>query len=238
MNLQEPYIHFEALSRINWLRHCFTTRQFMEQCPPAARDRLGMARRLRARRFPDARAAVWGEQVHGCGVAVVRDDTGDGLEIRGVDALVTAAPGVCLIAWSADCPVIYIADTRRRVIGLVHSGRKGCGARVATACLHEMQRSYHTVPRDCVALVSPSIGPCCYPVDLWRSVEDELAAAGIGALENRRVCSSCGGGDFYSYRRDRGQCGRMLAALQLRAEPAMPQENEAASRVPCYNSAP
>jgi copper oxidase (laccase) domain-containing protein len=158
---------------------------------------------------------AWGEQIHGSGVALVDRGGARFGERPGADALVTREPGACLVAFGADCPVVYIADPRNRAIGLVHSGRRGTESRVVTACLAEMERAFGTSPGDCLAAVSPSIGPCCYPVDLWSLIEGELRGLGVARMENPRLCTACDPGLFFSYRRQKGRCGRMAGALMI-----------------------
>lgn len=174
-----------------------------------------MVMRLRDTLLPGARAAAWGEQVHGGKVALVEGGDGAFAEKPGADALVTREAGVCLVAFGADCPIVYIADTRTGAIGLAHSGRKGTEAGVATACLDGMGRAFGTAPRDCLCAISPSIGPCCYPVDLWARIEGELRSRGVERIENPRLCTACHPELFFSYRRDKGRCGRMVGALMI-----------------------
>lgn len=177
-----------------------------------------MCRDLKKQRFPSAQAVVWGEQVHGAGVEMVAGIPPGGLvEMPEIDALICGTPGICLVAFGADCPIVYIADVRKGVIALAHSGRKGSEKRVVTACVERMAREFGTAPADCVAAVSPSIGPCCYPVDLWRSIEGEFQSLGIDNVSNPRLCTACHPGLFFSYRREKGRCGRMLAGMMIAA---------------------
>jgi copper oxidase (laccase) domain-containing protein len=217
--MRDDHILFQSLQRIGWLRHCFTTREFMDSRPRGERGRIELCRRLRDERFPDARAVVWGEQVHGAGVASIGGAPAGGLvEVPGVDALICGERGVCLVAWGADCPIVYIADVKKRIIALVHSGRAGSEDRILTACVGKMAREFASSAADCVAAVSPSIGPCCYPVDLWRSIEEECRSLGIGTHVNARACTACRPALFFSYRRERDGCGRMLGAMMITGE--------------------
>lgn len=208
------YLDLKPLRSIGWLRHCFTTRRFMGE----GGGRIEMCRELKKQCFPLARAVVWGEQVHGAGVAVIADLPPVGLvEMPAIDALICGTPGICLVAFGADCPIVHIADVKRRVIALVHSGRKGSEKRVVTACFERMAQEFGTAPADCVAAISPSIGPCCYPVDLWKSIEGELRNLRIDDVSNPRLCTACHQELFFSYRREMGKCGRMLAGMMVDA---------------------
>ncbi|MEI6633589.1 MAG: polyphenol oxidase family protein, partial [Chlamydiota bacterium] len=212
---KNEYHLFDSLAREKRLAHLFTTRRFAECAPPGIEGRRETVMRLRETLLPGARASAWGEQVHGKGVALVDGRDGAFAEKPNADALVTREAGVCLVAFGADCPIVFIADTRTGAIGLVHSGRKGTEARVATACLRKMGDAFGTSPADCLCAVSPSIGPCCYPVDLWARIEEELRSLGAARVENPRLCTACHPDLFFSYRREKGRCGRMLGALMI-----------------------
>jgi copper oxidase (laccase) domain-containing protein len=211
----DEYSLFDIFAGEKRLAHLFTTKRFAECAPTGPEGRREMVMRLRETLLPGARAAAWGEQVHGRGVALVGGGDGAFAEQPCADALVTREAGVCLVAFGADCPIVFIADTRTGAVGLVHSGRKGTEARVVTACLEKMGDAFGTSPADCLCAVSPSIGPCCYPVDLWARIEEELRALGAARIENPRLCTACRPERFFSYQREKGRCGRMLGALMI-----------------------
>jgi len=53
-------------------------------------------------------------------------------------------------------------------------------------------------------------------LDLWTANEEQLGAAGLAAerIDNPRLCTSCRGDLFYSYRRGRGE-GRLVAVAAV-----------------------
>ena len=111
--------------------------------------------------------AVFMEQVHGAGVAVVtRAQAGSGLEghagaVPGVDALVTVEPGLALVALTADCVPVLLASPG--VVGAVHAGRAGLLAGVIEAALDAMER-LGAPAASVTAVIGPAIGGCCYEV--------------------------------------------------------------------------
>lgn len=138
--------------------------------PPDPSVALSNRERLAARLGISLDSMVGCQQVHGSSVAVV-DASHGGRGMRGAspglqsaDALVTATPGLYLLALSADCPPVFLYDPVRRVVGLAHSGWKGTVARIALNTVNTMSRSFGSDPADIVALVGPGIGPCCYVV--------------------------------------------------------------------------
>ena len=110
------------------------------------------------------------QQVHGTEVALVgEEDAGKGMlpelpSIQGCDAMLTATPGLYLLALSADCPPVFFYDPVHRAIGLAHSGWKGTVGRISASVVEAMGRHFGSRPEDIVAVVGPGIGPCCYKV--------------------------------------------------------------------------
>jgi copper oxidase (laccase) domain-containing protein len=199
---------FAPLADLGTVIHAFTRRGAAD-----TKSDEHAARFLSGLGFSPAHHAA-AEQTHGNGVAVV--SAPPAARLPGVDALVTNAPGLPLVIRCADCAAVYVVDRARSAIALIHSGRAGTLANIVSATLATMQRECGTVAADCLAVISPSIGPCHYEMDLWTGIENQLRAAGVRAVFNPRVCTACQVGRYYSYRAERGRTGRMLALLALR----------------------
>ena len=160
----------------------------------------------------DGRAFVTAQQVHGDGVAVLAD--GDPVPdgpIAGMDALVTDRTDVCLGIHVADCCAVYLVDPVRRVIGLAHSGKKGTEGNITAAAVEAMQTRFGTRPQDVVAQLSPCIRPPWYEVDFAA----QCRALGLAQAADGGACTAPDPGRYYSYRREKGQTGRMVALLAL-----------------------
>jgi polyphenol oxidase len=151
------------------------------------------------------------EQVHGHGVAIVSTP---GFS-AGADALVTATPGLTLGIYVADCAAIYVVDPVRRAIGLAHSGRKGTEANILGHTVALMHEHFGADPADLVVAVSPCIRPPNYEVDFAAEIAAQAHAAGVGTFHDAGVCTAASIDRYYSYRREMGKTGRMLALLML-----------------------
>jgi copper oxidase (laccase) domain-containing protein len=73
---------------------------------------------------------VLSNQVHDDKIRIVtKADCGKGvlldLDIKGIDALITAESGVALATFYADCTPVLIVDLQKKVIASVHSGWRG-----------------------------------------------------------------------------------------------------------------
>ncbi len=169
-----------------------------------ARRELGLADRI----------FVTAEQVHGNAVAVIDDDL-LGSPVPGVDGLVTNCPGVCLGIYVADCCAVFLVDPRQRAIGLVHSGRKGSELRIVAVAVETMRERFGSCPGDIVAQLSPCIRPPWYEVDFAARIVEQCRAAGVTAITDGRICTAANPDRYYSYRREKGRTGRMLALLAL-----------------------
>jgi copper oxidase (laccase) domain-containing protein len=220
----EPSLEqFPALSQIGFLRHGFTGR-----IPGVytAVEREEAIRRLepaynRARALvssaanPDSRktAFITAEQVHGAAVAVVNSRTGTPLP--GVDGLITEEAGVTLGIYVADCCAIFLVDPKRKVIGLLHSGRKGTEQGIVTRAIGLMHTEFGCEPGDLIAQLSPCVRPPHYEVDIAAEITRQCRDAGVRDVHDSGTCTATHRDRYYSYRAERGKTGRMLALIAM-----------------------
>lgn len=177
---------------------------------------------------------VFMDQCHGADVAVV---SGVSDPPPQVDALVTTAPDLALVAMVADCVPVMLADSASGVIGIAHAGRPGMMAGVVPAVLAAMRSCG---AGEIQAWVGPSVCPRCYEVPealaqaaagvspearsrSWVGTPSiDVAAAVVGQLVDEGVgitwVAGCTRerGDLYSYRRD-GATGRFAGVIVRRS---------------------
>ncbi len=80
------------------------------------------------------------------------------------DAAICRRAGLLLAIQTADCVPILLADTRRRVVAVVHAGWRGTLARIVSKTLGRMRLDFGTQPEGVIAALGPAIGSCCYEV--------------------------------------------------------------------------
>jgi copper oxidase (laccase) domain-containing protein len=166
---------------------------------------------------PDAR--WWrAEQIHGTDVAVVPGSpqiiAPDGLPVvPAVDGLVTGEPGVVLAIYTADCGAIWLADRKTGAIGLLHSGKKGTEGNIFQVALGVMARQYGTRPENVTAVLSPCIRKPDYEVDFAAEIGEQAKLAGVGSFLDCGLNTAADLDRFYSYRRELGKTGRMMAFI-------------------------
>ncbi len=165
-------------------------------------------------------AAQWwrAEQVHGTHVAVVPGSpqilAPDGLPVvAGSDGLVTCQTGVVLAIYAADCGAIWLADRETGAIGLLHSGKKGTEGNIFEVALGVMAKQFGTRPKNVTAVLSPCIRKPDYEVDFAKDIGNQATRAGVGSFLDCGLNTASDLQRHYSYRRELGKTGRMMALI-------------------------
>jgi polyphenol oxidase len=214
--IDPPVERFRALDALQNVLHGFVLRVPGLE---VRTDRETALRRLDtfheiARRNFGPRQLRLAEQIHGNSVAVVTIDSP--VKTAGVDGLITCDPGVLLGIHVADCCAIFLADPKRRVIGLVHSGKKGTALNIAGAAVRRMSTEFGSEPHNVIAQLSPCIRPPHYEVDFAADIVQGLKRSGVSSVFDSGENTAADLVKFYSYRMEKGRTGRMLALLALK----------------------
>jgi YfiH family protein len=101
------------------------------------------------------------KQIHSDLLRVFPDATSD---VSKGDASATNHPRLLLTIQTADCVPILLVDPKKRAVAAVHAGWRGTLARITQKAVGRMQFEYGSKPKDLLAAIGPSIGPCCYEV--------------------------------------------------------------------------
>jgi YfiH family protein len=179
-------------------------------------------------------------QVHGTEIAVV---TAPG-RLDGYDALITHVRGLFVGILTADCYPILIHDRRTGASGAAHAGWQGTAGRIAEKTVQAMRDAFGTRPEECLAGVGTGISGERYEIggevaarfdsrylkpspsgegkfllDLSAANRDQLIEAGIppSQVQCSEFCSYRDADRFFSYRRDNGKTGRMLALIGVKS---------------------
>lgn len=212
------YEHFPALTAIPGIRHAFCGRvpgidvnadravalERLAEQHDMVRAELGLADKL----------FIIGEQVHGREIAVV--DARSPKWVGSVDGLITADPHVSLGIYVADCCAVYLVEPEKRVIALLHSGRKGSELGITATAIERMRVEFGCDPAKMVVQLSPCIRPPNYEIDFAALIRLDCEAAGVRQIFDSGTCTGANVDRYYSYRIEKGKTGRMLALLALR----------------------
>jgi YfiH family protein len=231
--------------------HGFTTREGGVSPPPWASLNLGGL----VGDEPERVRENWGRlsaatglrfarvrQVHGDRV-IAAPPAGAPPEEAEADGVISTEVGLAACVSVADCVPILLADPVSGRVAAVHAGWRGTIARAAAAGVRALagpDAAAEAVAERLLAVIGPSIGPCCYEIspdlaerfrselgaviqagkggphlDLWEANRRVLLSAGVGAerIEVMKRCTSCDIGLFFSHRRDRGRTGRQVAFI-------------------------
>jgi YfiH family protein len=119
---------------------------------------------------------VYLEQVHGLDVSLARlpaakKEAGpaEAITLPQTDGAYTTARGLVLSVLTADCVPVAIAFPSAGAIAVVHAGWKGTIGNIAAVALQKMREELGLDPADALAVLGPSIAPCCYEVDKGRA---------------------------------------------------------------------
>lgn len=113
-------------------------------------------------------------QVHGdliCQVGAVGGKSSPSI-LTG-DGLTTDHRGLLISVSTADCVPVLFFDPVRRAVSAVHAGWRGTHLNISAKAVGAMQSNYGSKPKDILAGIGPSIGPCCFEVgrDVWEKLE-------------------------------------------------------------------
>jgi len=125
--------------------------------------------------------------------------------VPGIDGLITASVEVCLGVYVADCCPVYLVDPERRVIGLLHSGRKGSQLGIAAAAIEQMRERFQCDPAKIIVQLGPCIRPPHYEVDFVRQIVGQCEEVGVRQIYDCGTCTATHPDRYYSYRLERGK---------------------------------
>jgi len=164
------FLYHQRLSGYKWLRHGFSLRSNPDGAEMSyglndyqpreivLENRQRLTRSVVGHELPLAvLRQVHSDRVFTASRAPVSDSPeGDGWVTREAELLLSIQ--------TADCLPLLLVDPERRVVAAVHAGWRGTLKRIAAKTVHRMQTDFGSHPGDCLAVVGPAIGRCCYEV--------------------------------------------------------------------------
>lgn len=157
------------------------------------------------------------------------------------DALITNRINTPLMVMSADCTPILIYDPSNHVIGAVHAGRQGALNAILTKTVKAMNQIFGSSINELHVILGPSIHGCCYEINETIASECEMKGYAkalirkdsklfldvntillrqLDAMEVKQIevidhCTSCRHDEYFSYRADAKQTGRIAGVIRL-----------------------
>lgn len=231
------YGQFPQCAALRGLVHAYTTRPQDVSCRADERCQERAANRNQA-------LTDWGlqpdtlrycEQVHADRLAVVAATTPPG-PLAACDGAATDAPGVPLMSFSADCPLVLLFDPAHRAVAVVHASWRCTVGGLVAQMVALLRATYGSRPAQLHVGIGPGAGPAQYEVqddvyqaaatlpqrdscfrrdngrmtfDLWAANTQLLVAAGVPAAQIAvaGLCTMTHNDVFYSFRREGRGCG-------------------------------
>ncbi len=246
------YLQFPHLSEYADIRHGIFTRQggFSKGCFQGLN--VGMGNGDNVDHVVQNRKAISGcmgnselvfaNQVHGTTIASSPESGSldSGLlagKFESADALITDSPGKTLVIQTADCQAVLIYDPVQTAVADIHSGWRGSIQNIIGLTVQAMIKKFGSDPKDILAGIGPSLGPCCAEFthyraeipkafwsyknrancfDFWAISRDQLTDAGIPAnhIVSSNLCTRCRTDMFFSYRKEK-TTGRFAAVIGI-----------------------
>ncbi len=196
----------------------------------------------------DINRMVFSKQTHSLNIRKVTSaDKGKGpvlaRDYDDVDGMITSEAGIMLVCFTADCVPVLLYDPKTPAIGVAHAGWRGTLGRITALTIEKMTKEFGTNPKDILAGIGPSIGPCCFEVgpevytqfeehlpyfsgnnesekpiiDLWETNRRILESAGVPSenIEIMGLCTKCRQDLFYSHRVSGTDRGAMTSAMEI-----------------------
>ncbi|WP_297205281.1 polyphenol oxidase family protein [uncultured Brachyspira sp.] len=183
----------------------------------------------------DINKSIFMHQIHQVNIVKIDENNinmygGREKVVENTDALITNLKNVPLVVQTADCAPVIVYCDKTKSIGAIHSSWKGTRDKIVPKTIELMIKEYNADPSKMYVYIAPYIALKNYEVgeevavhfnnktminDRWHfdnglEIRDQII--NLGVLEDNIEISSLNTYDkeFYSYRRDGVQIGRML----------------------------
>mgnify|MGYP004517782437 FL=1 len=159
------FLQFEGLNAYSEIGHLFTLKPFNFRAGMVGVEEVRKEyKRIQQILAMNSIKFIKPSQAHtNCVKCVMTDTLNENLE--NVDGLITDMKGVALVTSLADCQGILLYDSKKKVIGNIHSGWRGTIGCIVENAVHLMEDIYHCEARDIEAYICPSILKCCFEVE-------------------------------------------------------------------------
>jgi len=186
---------------------------------------------------------VFQKQIHSDNISIVNSEKEN--PMQNSDAMITNKSQILLNVITADCVPLLLADKKNKIISVIHAGWRGTSKLITYKTIKKLTQTFSSNPKDIIAVIGPSIGPCCYTIgeevmddfiqnqgsqakkffiyknnnlylDLWKSNLSQLLEAKI-KLNNIEVMKICTSchNDTFFSAR-RGDQGRQIAGIMIK----------------------
>ena len=182
-------------------------------------------------------------QVHGKKIIVLKNNFFKPLfkkDIEEADGIITNVDNLPIAVRTADCLSIFLYNSKKHCIGLVHAGWRGSQKGIIFEALKFLRVNFESEPQDLKVAFGPCIRSCCYRVgeefkkyfpkdtilkgnafylDLVKMNTNEFVRFGVKPenIFDCGICTCCSE-QYFSYRREGEKAGRMISLMMLKKD--------------------
>ena len=175
-------------------------------------------------------------QTHGDQIFI----TSESCRENGYDAIVTNQSNLFTCVTVADCVPVLVADPVNKVVAAIHAGWRGTALGIVEKTIRQMEAKFGSETKNCLAYIGTCISQDSFEVgkevaekfeedcvkrglenffvDLKKANRRQLERTGF-LLKNIEVspfCTALHNERYFSYRKEKGLTGRMLALIGFR----------------------
>jgi YfiH family protein len=182
---------------------------------------------------------AFAEQIHSANVGIA-DKPGI---YRKTDAMICSKEDLFLSVQTADCFPLFIYLPNKKIVAIIHAGWKGVALGIIKNVFQILYHDFYVQPADLYVAVGPGIQSECFevgedvcklfPTDYLKDspVRNKKYLNLQGFIIHQLInelsvikkniyvdpsCTKCGAKDYYSYRRDGVQSGRMMGIIGIK----------------------
>ncbi|MFH0839231.1 MAG: peptidoglycan editing factor PgeF [Candidatus Omnitrophota bacterium] len=186
----------------------------------------------------DYKNLVYLHQVHGSRIYEVKLSHIKKSPVGDYDAVISRDKNIPLAVFSADCLPIFLADRKKSAIALIHAGWRSTLKGIAAKVVRRLESDFDICPGELRVGLGASLRKCCFEVsgdflkkfpdsvikkdnalyfDLVKENIRQLCSSGVkrSNIFDSGYCTSCDNGLFFSYRKEKDTCGRMISLMML-----------------------
>jgi polyphenol oxidase len=157
------------------------------------------------------------------------------------DAIITDRPNLFLAIQTADCFPIFAFHPRKKIVAAIHAGWRGAQRGIVDKTVSQIQTQFNLDLSELLVVIGPGLQKECFEVEndvydlfdnkyvlrtgkenkrllnLEAYLIDTLKKQGVPSqnIHSTGICTKCCADEYYSFRRDKNESGRMMGIIGL-----------------------
>ncbi|MDO5564060.1 MAG: peptidoglycan editing factor PgeF [Eubacteriales bacterium] len=257
------YLSFNKLDNYNWINNSFSTRfggkssgcfysMNLSNLRDETKEKVDINRKIYANAInAEYNKMVYALQRHTTNILTIDKNNinnniyNNDFDLDFIDGFITNEKDIVLCTKHADCTPIYLVDTNKKVIALLHSGWMGTLNNISKNAINIFKEKYNSNPKNIISIIGPSICASCFEIkddveqlflkkdknyksniikkdnktymNLWEINKRNLINEGLDEenIDIVNLCTKCNPEIFFSHRYHGKDRGGMIATLSI-----------------------